>query len=77
MDRNRFIAQATNIGQDTPENRTCLADKFDFIQSEENKIICEHSFADPYYLADYILKNQFLPGDLAEFRCYQMAFRLS
>lgn len=78
MDRPRFLAQTTGLGADTYENRLFLLDKFDFIQGESG-IVCEHSFADAYYMADYILKNQSIPGDLAEFGCFQggMTIKLS
>jgi O-methyltransferase len=79
MDRNRFLSQTTNIGVDTYQNRSNLLDRFDFVHSEASGVRCEHSFADAYYMADYILKNQFLPGNLAEFGCFQggMTIKLS
>jgi O-methyltransferase len=76
MDRNIFINQATNIDLDTTKNREIIADKFEDIHKNIN---CAHCIADPYHMADYILKNHNIQGSIIEFGCFKggMSAKLS
>lgn len=63
----QFIEAATDIGPDSKVKRhelTCLFETID------KNVKCEHSCADAYYQADYILRNQHVEGPIVEFGAY-------
>lgn len=76
MNQQQFLALATNIKNDTFENRQMLLDKFDIVH---NNVECAHDESEAYYMANHILYNQHIPGPLIEFGCYKcgMSAKLS
>lgn len=63
----QFINAATNIGADTEFQRSRLVMLFETI---DKNVKCEHSPAEAYYQADYILRKQHIQGPIVEFGCY-------
>lgn len=76
MNRYDFINAYTSSGVDTYANRVYLLDCFDLVR--EN-VTCAHCESDPYYMSDYILRNQNTDGSIIEFGCYSggMSCKLS
>jgi O-methyltransferase len=76
MNREQFIDLATNIKNDTIENRSYLCDTFDIVHSN---VECMHDPSEAYYMAHHILYNQNIPGSIVEFGCYKggMSCKLS
>lgn len=68
MTESEFIDKATNEGIDKTSIRTMLVSYF---KSVEKQINCLHGIHDSFYIADYLLKNQNLSGDIVEFGCFQ------
>lgn len=68
MNKQQFISLATNIKNDTQENRQILSDKFDLIHTN---IECAHDVSEVYYMAHHILYNQDKSGEIIEFGCYK------
>lgn len=68
MTEDEFINLATEKGPDKRNIRTSLAGYFHTVQKN---LPCSHYVYDALYISHHILKTHHIPGDIAEFGCFE------
>jgi hypothetical protein len=68
MTEDEFINLATEKGPDKKNIRTSLAGYFHTVQKT---LPCAHYVYDALYISHHILKTHHIPGDIAEFGCFE------